>query len=78
MGAFLDNSCRELIEDAYLFGPSDYRRFHARMKTCAGILEEVGIELSKEKVARTVGEPGGEVRKTKHTRWTVEGPRWTS
>lgn len=76
--AFFDHSCRELIDDVYLFGLSDHRRFHTRMKTYAGILEEVGIKLSKKKVTRTVREPGGEARKTKQTHWTLEGPRWLS
>jgi hypothetical protein len=74
--AFFGHSSRKLIEDVYLFGPSDYRRFYARMKTYAHILENVGIKVSKRKVTRSVREPGGEVRKTKTTRWCVEGPRW--
>jgi hypothetical protein len=77
--AFLDHSSMELLDDVYLGGPSDYRRFHARMKMCADtLLEEAGIKVSKTKETRMVREPGGEVRKTKHTRWTVEGPRWPS
>ena len=76
--AFFDHSSMELITDIWRWGPSDYRRFHARMKTCAGILEEVGIKVSKKKVTRTVREPGREVRKTKRTRWTIEAPPWRS
>jgi hypothetical protein len=74
--AFFDHSSLELIKHGFLLDPSDHRRFHARMKTCAGILEEVGIKVSKEKVTHRVREPGGEVRKTKRTRWTVEAPPW--
>jgi hypothetical protein len=76
--AFYDPSCKELLHDFGLFDPSDYPRFHARMKTCAHILKEAGIKVSKKKVTSRVREPGGEVRKMKKTRWTVEGPRWIS
>ena len=76
--AFFDHPSMELIEDAGLSGRSDYRRLHGKMKTCAGILEEVGIKLSKKKVTHTVREPGGEVRETKRTRWTIEAPPWRS
>jgi len=77
--AFFDHSSMELISDSWGWDRSDYRRFHGKMKTCASILEEVvGIKLSKKKVTHTVREPGGEVRKTKRTRWVIEAPPWRS
>lgn len=76
--AFFDHPSMELIANSWGWGRSDYRRFHAKMKTCAGILEEVGIKLSKKKVTHRVREPGGEVRETRRTRWTIEGPPWRS
>lgn len=77
--AFFEHSSMELIKDSWGWDRSDYRRFHAKMTTCAGILEEVvGIKVSKKKVTHRVREPGGEVRKTKRTRWTIEAPPWRS
>ena len=75
--AFFDHSSRELITDIWRWDSSDYRRFQARMKTCAGILEEVGIKVSKKKVTRRVPDrEGGGKKEIKTTRWTVEAPPW--
>ncbi len=73
---FYYHSSSELLEGCRQTSASHYRRFNARMKTCAGILEEVGIKVSKKKETRMVREPGGGVKMTKHTRWIVEAPPW--
>lgn len=61
---------REMLE---LMTSSDYSRFYGQMKTCARILEEVGIRVTRTKLEGPRSASGQ--RKAK-TRWLVEAPYW--
>ena len=75
---------QQLFDETYelltnLLDPSDFRRFHGLMKTCAYIVRDVGIKVSWEKVPWMVTDPEeGASKSTKRTRWTIEAPRWCS
>jgi len=72
----LFDETRDLLMD--LSGPSDHRRFHEQMRTCAYIVKDVGIKVSWEKVPSMVANSEGGTKITKRTRWTIEAPRWCS
>lgn len=76
--AFMDHAWREPLDELWWWKSSDYRRFHGRMRTCARILKEVGIKVSREKASRTVRGSQGGRKRTKRTRWAIEAPRWES
>jgi hypothetical protein len=52
---------------------ADRRRFSAMMKTCAYILKDVGVKVSRERI--TGRKPLTDEKYT-YTRWTIEAPHW--
>jgi hypothetical protein len=63
----------ELKEEIKLESPEDFRRFCGRMRTCAYILRDVGVQVSWEKY---VGQKVATDEKYTFTWWTIEAPRW--
>ena len=55
---------------------ADYAAFGRRIRTCARIVEEVGIEVTWEKMPFTFTDPEGNTETTKRTHWTVTAKRW--
>jgi hypothetical protein len=72
--AFVESRRNKELEEALkLEEPSDFRRFHRQMRTCAYILKDVGVKVSWEKFTdRKVATD----EKYTYTRWTIEAPRW--
>ena len=64
---------KELEEAIKLESPEDFRRFCGRMRTCAYILRDVGVQVSWEK---HVGQKVATDEKYTYTWWTIEAPRW--
>ena len=64
---------KELKETITLESPEDFRRFCGRMRTCAYILRDVGVQVSREK---HVGQKVATDEKYTYTLWTIEAPRW--
>jgi hypothetical protein len=52
---------------------ADRRRFSAMMKTCAYILKDMGVKVSRERI--TGRKPLTDEKYT-YTRWTIEAPHW--
>ena len=52
---------------------ADRRRFSAMMKTCAFILKDVGVKVSRERI--TGRKPLTDEKYT-YTKWTIEAPNW--
>jgi hypothetical protein len=63
----------ELRGALQLDSPEDFRRFCGRMRTCAYILRDVGVQVSREK---QVGQKVATDEKYTYTWWTIEAPRW--
>ena len=63
----------ELKEEIKLESPEDFRRFCGRMRTCAYVLRDVGVQVSWEK---HVGQKVATDEKYTYTWWTIEAPRW--
>ena len=63
----------ELKEAIKLESPEDFRRFCGRMRTCAYILRDIGVQVSWEK---HVGQKVATDEKYTYTWWTIEAPRW--
>jgi hypothetical protein len=59
-----------------LWDPSGYRWLHGQMRTCAYMVEDVGIKVSWKKEPTTVTDSEGNPRSTKRTRWSIEAPYW--
>jgi hypothetical protein len=52
---------------------ADHRRFSAMMRTCAYILKDVGVKVSRKRIS---GRNPVTDEKYVYTRWTVEAPNW--
>jgi hypothetical protein len=63
----------ELKEAIKLESPEDFRRFCSRIRTCAYILRDVGVQVSWEK---HIGQKVATGEKYTYTWWTIEAPRW--
>ncbi len=75
-GAFYGHKFNKFHKLLDLSCPSDFRRFHERIRTYAYILKEVGIKVGWKKEPWVVKDLEGEKRPIKRTRWTIEAPRW--
>lgn len=56
--------------------PSDYRKLAGRLRTCAYMLRDYGVEMSWKKMPATSRGAYGTKQSTQKLYWTVRAPRW--
>jgi hypothetical protein len=72
--AFVESRRIKEVEEVLNFdGSSDLRRFARQMRTCAYILEEVGVKV---KWQRVIDRRATTDEKYTYTRWMIGAPRW--
>lgn len=71
--SFHDDEARKLLRPETR---ADYAAFGRRMRTCAHIVKEVGIEVTWERLPFAFTDAEGNTETTKRTYWTVAAKRW--